>query len=239
MRELIFPGTYRDARGTEDLTWRLCPVPGQDSPNGPGAGGFEFSCRVRGIELRSRSVEDFEIEAADRPAAVSAGLTILGDVVTDCVLAGEMPFALSINGVRETVALSFEIDQHHAEKRYDIIRFRLPTPAGTYEVTDENFEDALERIHAALDPSIKLDCCLKCRWSAYQMYFQPTIGMSCNRDAPREHLAARTKHEIARVPLTEFVPETYLCDRFQRHESLREDRIGGVTLHPASAGNDG
>ena len=40
--------------------------------------------------------------------------------------------------------------------------------------------------------------------------------MRCHRDAKPQYLAVRSKAEYWGVPVTEDVPETYLCDEYER-----------------------
>ena len=40
--------------------------------------------------------------------------------------------------------------------------------------------------------------------------------MRCHRDAKGQYLAVRSKADYFHVPVTEDVPETYLCDEYER-----------------------
>jgi hypothetical protein len=42
------------------------------------------------------------------------------------------------------------------------------------------------------------------------------MGMQCHRDAKEQYLAVRSKQDYWSVPVTEDVPETYLCPQYQR-----------------------
>ena len=84
----------------------------------------------------------------------------------------------------------------------------------TYAVTDNWFEDGTLRLDRALQPS-RLVCCVNCLYSDYSPGGHGLMGMRCHRDAKDQYLAVRSKADYWPVPVTEYVPETYLCDEYQ------------------------
>jgi hypothetical protein len=79
---------------------------------------------------------------------------------------------------------------------------------------DGAFEDAMLRLGEVLRPS-RLRCCFTCLYSDYSPGGHGLMGMSCHRDAKDQYLAVRSKAEYWQVPVTEEVPEIYLCEQYR------------------------
>jgi hypothetical protein len=82
-------------------------------------------------------------------------------------------------------------------------------------MTDDWFEEGTLRLDDALRPS-RLVCCVTCLYSDYSPAGHRLMGMRCHRDAKDQYLAVRSKADYFHVPVTEDVPETYLCDEYER-----------------------
>ena len=72
------------------------------------------------------------------------------------------------------------------------------------------------RLEQALPPGAQLACCATCLFSDYSPGGHGLTGIRCHRDAKDQYLAVRSKRDYWSVPVTEDVPETYLCDEYQR-----------------------
>jgi hypothetical protein len=66
-----------------------------------------------------------------------------------------------------------------------------------------------------LPSDARLMCCVSCLYSDYSPDGHGLMGMRCHRDAKEQHLAVRSKADYWSVPVTEEVPETYLCPECQ------------------------
>ena len=84
----------------------------------------------------------------------------------------------------------------------------------TFQVNDDWIEDGLLRLQDSLPPHARLVCCATCLLSDYSPGGHSLIGMRCHRDAKEQYLAVRSKADYWSVPVTEEVPETYLCSDY-------------------------
>jgi hypothetical protein len=89
----------------------------------------------------------------------------------------------------------------------------------TYAISDSWFEDGLLRLEQSFPPDQQLVACLTCLYSDYSPGGHGLTGMRCHRDAKTQYLAVRSKADYWGVPVTEDVPETYLCDEYERRVS--------------------
>jgi hypothetical protein len=55
-----------------------------------------------------------------------------------------------------------------------------------------------------------------CLFSDYSPAGHGLTGIRCHRGAKQLYLAVRSKPDYWHVPLTEAVPETYVCNEYQR-----------------------
>lgn len=56
---------------------------------------------------------------------------------------------------------------------------------------------------------------MTCLYSDYSPGGHGLMGIRCHRDAKDQYLKVRSKADYWPVPVTEEVPETYLCDEYQ------------------------
>jgi len=54
-----------------------------------------------------------------------------------------------------------------------------------------------------------------CLYSDYSPAGHGLMGIRCHRDAKTQYLAVSTKDDYWLVPVTEDLPEAYLCDEYQ------------------------
>lgn len=215
MRELSFPGTYEDERGVELIQWRLGP-----SEPGGRTGGFEVSTRIRGLGLRGG---DFDGLALDDRAADSQGLVMdrYGDL-TGCVLTGDVPCILATSSGRTDVTVRFTLDLRGGDQApggssAPSLGLSVDLASTTFHTTlrEAYFEDGLLGLEAGLPEPTRLVCCLTCQYSDYSPGGNGLTGMRCHRDAKEQYLAVRSKGDYWDVPVTESVPEFYLCPEYE------------------------
>ena len=163
---------------------------------------------------------DFDSLQPDWPDAAGPGALPVNEYgdLTGCVLRGELPCAYEAGGRRRDGVVHFALDLRERAPSRDLDNLRLSiTIDGTEHAADGGwFEDCLADIAAALPAETRLTNCFTCLYSDYFPAGHPMTGMSCHRDAKPEYLAVRSKHDYWSVPVTEFVPETHLCDDYQR-----------------------
>lgn len=203
MQPQVFPGTYTDGHGTERIMWRIGPS------RHWGANRFDIRTVIRGVPVAG---PDFDaLGPYDKGAALRVGLPVdQWDAISGCAFSGELPCSVQV----------------HDQRRPGVIHFRLTLPPGgvgeslelaididgrTYQGTDRYFEDALFRLGQQFPDDIRLLSCITCLFSDYSPYGHGLTGMWCHRDAKDQYLAVRTKDDYFEVPVTEQVPETYLC----------------------------
>jgi hypothetical protein len=59
------------------------------------------------------------------------------------------------------------------------------------------------------------ECCLTCGLSDYWPAGQNLMGMRCHRDVREQYLSVQSKWDYFGVPVTEEVPEFYVCEQFE------------------------
>ena len=128
--------------------------------------------------------------------------------------------ALIVDGQRRTATIAFSLD----------LRRPTASPPGSdrplslslvldgvgYRVADDWSEDGVQRLERALPPGAQLVCCVTCLFSDYSPGGHGLTGIRCHRGAKEQYLAVRSKADYWSVPVTEEVPETYLCEVYQR-----------------------
>jgi Family of unknown function (DUF6304) len=212
MQTLIFPGGYHDHAGYETIRWR---VEGSRRYKVP---SLDVFTTIRGIDLQSTDFDSLE------PVDPSAGagqlpLNQAGEL-SDCVLSGELPCTVAAGGRRRPVTITFCLDlRRPATSLPDPprrLRLSLTLDGVRCQVTDDWFEDGLPGLEQALPPGAQLVCCVTCLFSDYSPGGHGLTGIRCHRGAKDQYLADRSKADYWSVPVTEEVPETYLCEEYQR-----------------------
>jgi hypothetical protein len=212
MQAMTFEGSYEDQRGREAVLWR---IEGTDRYRHP---SFEVAATIRGVDVRGG---DFDVL---KPAGPAVGLDRLtlnsAGELTGCVLAGDLPCVVADGSCRRAGTITFSLDLHPQDWRSSMGPGKLClslTQAGvTGEVTSDCFEDGVQRLEAALPLGARLVCCVTCLYSDYSPLGHGLTGICCHRGAKEEYLAVRKKADYWSVPVTEEVPETYLCGEYQR-----------------------
>ena len=209
---LIFPGGYQDQAGYEAITWRVEGSHRYQLPS------LDVFTTVRGIGLQGGDFDD--LEPAD-PSAVAGTLPLdQAGELTGCVLSGDLPCIAAVGGQRRPATIAFSLDLRPAATM-------LPGPAHpltlslaldgvTHQVADDWFEDGIQRLERALPPGALLVCCVTCLFSDYSPGGHGLTGIRCHRAAKEQYLAVRSKADYWPIPVTEEVPETYLCEEYQR-----------------------
>ncbi|MFE4922321.1 DUF6304 family protein [Streptomyces sp. NPDC056661] len=207
-----FAGGYADEHGTEAIMWRFEPLAGGLFPS------YEIRSTVRGVGIRGC---DFDgLEPVDALAAGKAGLSVdrSGDL-TSCVLSGALP--CTIEGPRgvQPCLVRFTLDLRQREESAPgpagNLRLSIEVEGATLEVADDWFEDGLLRLAAALPGGFRLRSCVTCLFADYSPGGHSLMGIRCHREGKAQYLAVRGKSDYWPVPVTEEVPETYLCGEFE------------------------
>jgi hypothetical protein len=213
VRSFAFPGTFEDHDGAETLTWQI------RSSDRPGWGGrYEIRTRIRSVDVWGA---DFDGLEPDDAGAADGGVLPINSAgeLTRCLLTGDLPCTVEVAGQRRPTRVHFELDlrEHSDRPAHNPKNLLLSTILDdtTYAITDDWFEDGTLRIDDALRPS-RLVCCVTCLYSDYSPGGHGLMGMSCHRDAKDQYLAVRSKADYWHVPVTEDVPETYLCEEYKR-----------------------
>ncbi|MGI5499663.1 hypothetical protein [Lentzea sp. CA-135723] len=98
-----------------------------------------------------------------------------------------------------------------------VVRFSLDLRDEKLTLSDETrtvdadvFETGMQQL------GVTSECCFTCLFSDYAPGGQAVLGMRCHRDVRERYLAVRSKADYWHVPVTQDVPETYLCGEYQR-----------------------
>jgi hypothetical protein len=213
MEPQSFPGTYRDADGSDDIEWTIAPS------ERPGwARRFEVRATILGVPVWGGDFDGLGPEDTDhRDERLALNQA---DEVGNCVLTGDLPCTFEVDGVRRPGSVRFELDlnpgpEHppHDPKNLDL---SCDIDGNAYAVTDDWFEAGLQRLETTFTPGTRLVACVTCLFSDYSPGGHGLTGMACHRDAKEQYLAVRSKADYWSVPVTEDVPETYLCPEYQR-----------------------
>jgi hypothetical protein len=209
---LMFPGGYQDEAGYEAIRWR---VEGSRRYKVP---GLDFFTTIRGVDLRGTDFDSLE-PTDPRTAACQLPLDQAGEV-SGCVLSGDLPCAVAVGGQRRAATVAFSLDLRRPaaslRDRDHRLRLSLVLDGVRCQAADDWFEDGVQRLEQALPPGAQLVCCATCLFSDYSPGGHGLTGIRCHRGARDQYLAVRSKLGYWRVPVTEEVPETYLCQEYQR-----------------------
>jgi Family of unknown function (DUF6304) len=213
MRPVSFPGTYIDATGSELITWHLGP------PDRSGYGGsYEISARIRGIDVRGVDFDGLEPLNIDPEIAHAAlRLNATGEI-SECILTGMLPCKAETAGQSVPIVVRFELDLRHdpdhPHGRPRSLTLTTGINGTAYAVVDDWFEDGTLRLDQALRPDW-LRRCVTCLYSDYSPAGHGLMGIRCHRDAKDQYLTVSSKADYWSVPVTEVVPETYLCNQYR------------------------
>ncbi|GAA2782696.1 hypothetical protein GCM10010441_04510 [Kitasatospora paracochleata] len=205
-----FPGRYVDEHGAEPVTWRFEPSAGRPVP------GFGIHCTVRGVAVCGNDFDS--LEPVDVLAAVEAGLSRDSHgALTACVLTGDLPCTVAGPTGDQPCEIRFTLDLCEGERvrTEPILRLSIDLDGQTFAVADDWFEDGLLRLATALPDGFSLRSCVTCLFSDYSPAGHSLLGIRCHRDAGARYLAVNSKADYWPVPVTEEVPETYLCREFE------------------------
>ncbi|WP_052707388.1 DUF6304 family protein [Streptomyces rubellomurinus] len=205
-----FPGSFTDDQGAEELTWRFVPAATRWGPS------YEVRATIRGADVRG---SDFDVlKPVDAHAAAAAGLRLdaYGHLET-CVLSGDLPCTVERPGDHPLSTIRFTLDLREDASAPSETPLRLSIVIGgkTVETEAEDFENGLLELAAALPDGLRLRSCVTCLLSDYSPAGKGLMGIRCHRGAREQYLAVTRKAEYWPVPLTELVPETYLCGEFE------------------------
>jgi hypothetical protein len=212
MQTLVFPGGYQDQAGYEAIRWRMEGSRRHKHP------GLDFFTTIRGIDLRGTDFDS--LEPAD-PLARAGQLPLnQAGELSDCVLSGDLPCSVAAGGRHRPVTIAFSIDLRRPAAPLPApghrLRLTLVLDSACCQVTDDWFEGGMPRLERALPPAAQLMCCATCLYSDYSPGVHGLTGIRCHRGAKDKYLAVRSKADYWSVPVTEEVPETYLCEEYQR-----------------------
>ncbi len=210
MQPIVFPGQYEDASGTEPVEWRIVPSsrPGWDRR-------FEIHAEIRGVHVWGADFDGLDAEGtADAGSRLALNQV---DELSNCVLSGDLPCTVTVSGVTRPSTIRFVLDlSPPLDPSLANLTLACEIDGATYAVSGTWFEDGLLRLERSFPPDHQLVACLTCLYSDYPPGGHGLTGMQCHRDAKTQYLAVRTKADYWGVPVTEDVPETYLCDEYER-----------------------
>jgi hypothetical protein len=212
VQALTFAGSYQDQHGREAVVWRIESTDRYRLP------ALDFATTIRGIEVRGPDFDALE------PAVAAVGVDRLplnsAGELSDCILGGDLPCTVDAGDRRRPGTITFSLDLRPQDSRSprapQHLHLSLALAGVTYEVTDEWFEEGVQRLEAALPAGTTLVCCVTCLYSDYSPGGHGLTGIRCHRGATEQYLAVRKKADYWGVPVTEEVPETYLCSEYQR-----------------------
>jgi hypothetical protein len=214
MKPMTFPGSYADQHGVENVTWVV------QSSTAPGwERRFEVRTTVRGVEVWGGDFDGLSPDDESQEVRELVNLDASGSL-SECVLGGLLPCHIEIEGVRHETVVRFELDLRagpaHPPSNPKDLQLSVDVDDVTVTVVDDWLEDGVLRLEKELPDTTSLSCCVTCLYSDYSPGGHGLMGMSCHRDAKTEYLAVRSKTDYWKVPVTEDVPETYLCPEYQR-----------------------
>ncbi len=212
MEVLTFAGRYEDQLGPETIVWR---VEGSRRYVLPSLG---FFTAIRGVGVWGTDFDS--LEPVDTSAVAGRLFLNSAGELSECVLSGDLPCTMAIEGQSRPATITFSLDLHQNRQRPPgaarNLSLSLVLDGVTYLVTDDWFEDGVQRLEEALPPGTRLVCCVTCLFSDYSPGRHGLTGIRCHRGAREQYLAVRSKSDYWSVPVTEEVPETYLCGEYQR-----------------------
>ena len=139
MEALTFAGSYEDDQGREELVWRVESSRQRQIPS------LDFSTSIRGVGLRGN---DFDaLEPVDASAAAGRLPLDSAGELSECVLSGNLPCTLMIAGRRQpgTTTFSLDLHRHRGRRPGGSLRLSLILDGVTCTVTDDWFEDGVQR----------------------------------------------------------------------------------------------
>ena len=209
---LIFPGGYRDHAGYEAITWRVEGSRRYKLPS------LDIFTTIHGIALQGGDFDGLEPVEPSAPAG-TLPLNQAGEL-TGCVLSGDLPCTAAVGGQRRPATIAFSLDLHPGTAvlpgSAHTLTLSMVLDGVTYEVADDWFEDGIQRLERALPRGALLVCCVTCLFSDYSPGGHGLTGICCHRGAKEQYLAVGSKADYWAVPVTEEVPETYLCEEYKR-----------------------
>jgi hypothetical protein len=208
-----FSGVFWDSEGRDEITWEIVPST-RRSP--PGQTGYELHAQIRGVGFWGYEPDSLEPTGADAAAARGFGSSDL----TDCIVSGDPTCVFEIDGAWVVGSVTFRLDLTPLARpaAFDpkYLRLRTAVTGEPVEVLDDWFEGAVAKLEAALPENVRIRSCYTCLFSDYSPGGHGALGMRCHRDAKDQYLAVESKGDCWRVPVTEDVPETHLCDDYAR-----------------------
>jgi hypothetical protein len=182
--------------------------------------GYELETVIRGVAFWGYAFDDLEPRDSEQATAAGLPLSSLSGDLADCVITGDLPCTVEVNGERSPSIITFTLDLQSADRQSPSpksLHLTLTVADQRLDVNDDWFEDGVLQLDRAIqDARASLICCVTCLYSDYSPAGHGLAGMRCHRDAKEQYLAVRSKRDYWSVPVTEDVLETYLCQEYQR-----------------------
>lgn len=214
MRAFSFSGTYADAAGLERITWHVA-----SSERAGWNGRYEIRTVIRGVSVWGSDFDGLEPDP-DQPDATSVlSISPIHGELRECVLAGDLPCTVEHGDRRSNETLHFSLDLRDLASKGSSPKFltlALELAGRRFAITDDWFEDGVQRLEAELPTNSRFASCVTCLYSDYSPYGHGLMGIRCHREAKQQYLSVRGKGDYWSVPVTEEVPETYVCQEFAR-----------------------
>lgn len=203
------PGRYSDVVGDEDVVWSFRP-----SARPGWQGRYEIHAVIRGVPVSGAEFDGLE---PDDPGTVAGRLPLDGaGELGGCVLTGCLPCTVVAGGVPVARSVGFWLDLRDRTATSGFLTLSCIVEGERYEIVDSSFEDGLQHLERLLPDGVTLRACVTCLLSDYSPAGSGLLGMRCHRGARDQYLAVRSKADYWPVPVTEEVPETYLCGEYER-----------------------
>lgn len=209
MEPFTAPGRYSDATGDDDVVWSFRP-----SARGGWEGRYEIHAVICGVHVWGADLDGLEPVPGQAPGDRLA-LNRAGEL-SACVLSGCLPCTVVMGDVVVGRGVGFRLDLRDPTVTSGHLTLSCTVDGERYEVVDSWFEDGLLSLDKVLPAGVEIRSCVTCLLSDYSPGGHGLLGIRCHRDAREQYLAVRSKADYWPVPVTEEVPETYLCDEYER-----------------------
>lgn len=211
MRPVELAGTFADKHGVTPCVWTI-----KDSSLPGWAGRYEIRATVRGVPVWGCDFDGIEREGRDDQddtLELNAAGELRGLLTGTWKCTVDGPDGPSVGTLTFRLDLTAPPKYIPGEPKH--LQLTLAVGETEYSAAGDEFETALEGLKRCLPSHTRIRCCWSCNLSDYSPDGTGLMGMRCHRDARDQYLAVRSKLDYRSVPITEDVPEIYLCDAYE------------------------
>ncbi|MET7735394.1 DUF6304 family protein [Streptomyces sp. NPDC005402] len=206
-----WPGRYTDRHGTEEIVFE--------------SDGRELiRTTIRGVRFEGGTMDTLGALPGELP---EPGFTFVEGDLFACLLEWGQTMPVEVAGQGERVATVHCAMRLGHPTDGEELTVTLRLDGHEFRATHPDFEEALHEIGRDLPRSVRLKACIACAWSDYHPVGHGMMtGLACFRDAKDVYRQCDGKygpHGILTIwsRRTEFVQETWLCERFEHRTSDR------------------